>query len=792
MTTSMRSRRLARFTLLARLSGLLVSALGLWSTAVEASQGTTMLVSVSSSGDLANDASGLPAVSADGRFVAFASAASNLVLADTNGVSDVFLHDRETGETEPMSVSTIGALGSGPSGFGFGGFFVIPFPSISISGDGRFVAFTSAASNLVPGDTNGVNDVFVHNPETGETERVSVPDPSAPCLFPGVCGQAEADSLGAAISADGRFVAFLSVAQQLTPVPHRGPFGDPFPDVYVHDRETGATTRVSVASDGALGDSPGIGEFAISADGRFVAFVSTSRNLVPGDLNDGVADVYVRDRQTGETTKVSVSSGELHADGSSFFPAISGDGRFVAFHSEATSLVPGDTNGRVFDVFVRDRRFLETTRVSLSSAGVEGNANSSAPSLSADGRFVAFASSASNFVPGNGDTNGRQDIFVHNRLTGETTRVSLSSADEEGDGHSAGAAISADGRIVAFASAASNLAPNDANRRQDVFVREQTGDADGDGVPDAVDNCPTVPNPDQADGDRDGIGDACDPALVETLDANAGAGETVTTDTENDAATPRDPVETWVTTPNAGRVTIEETAALGIPPTGFGYFGQQVHITAPPATASMPLVIVIRIDLEAVPSSVDPTSVLIFKDGVAVANCIGAGGAASPDPCVSSRTLLGGDIQVTVLTATASAWNLGLVLNRPPACEGALASPSLLWPPDHRLVGVEVAGVTDPDGDPVAVVITGVTQDEPVDATGDGDMSPDTLVQGERVDLRAERAGRGNGRVYRITFTAADGQGQACSGAALVGVPHDMSPGRPIVDDGQVYDATKR
>ncbi len=220
------------------------------------------------------------------------------------------------------------------------------------SADGRYVAFASFASNLVPGDTNSLTDVFVHDRQTGKTTRASVDSAG---------GEANGISILPAISADGRFVTFTSFASNLVP-------GDTnsLTDVFVHDRQTGKTTKVSV--DSAGGEANGISfNHVISADGRFVAFTSLASNLVPGDHN-GLRDIFVHDRQTGETTRVSVDSAGGEANGSSMFPAISADGRFVAFTSFAFNLVAGDHNG-LRDVFVQDRQTGETTRVNADSAG---------------------------------------------------------------------------------------------------------------------------------------------------------------------------------------------------------------------------------------------------------------------------------------------------------------------------------------------------------------------------------------------------------------------------------------
>jgi Tol biopolymer transport system component len=246
-------------------------------------------------------------------------------------------------------------------------------------------------------------------------------------------------------------------------------------DIFVHDRKTGVTTRVSVdsAGDESNGDSV---TPSISAFGRFVAFRSFASNLVPDDTN-GVSDIFVHDRQTGVTTRVSVDSAGNESNGVSDAPSISGDGRYVAFQSDATNLVPGDTN-RVANIFVHDRKTGLTTRVSRDSAGGQPNGPSVAPSISANGRFVAFGSSATNLVPG--DTNGVSDIFIYDRKTGITTRASVDSSGQEATGGtrfgigSLGASISANGRRVAFTSFASNLVPEDANGTFDVFVHDRS------------------------------------------------------------------------------------------------------------------------------------------------------------------------------------------------------------------------------------------------------------------------------------------------------------------------------
>jgi extracellular elastinolytic metalloproteinase len=407
----------------------------------------TERVSVGSAGEEADADSDSAAISGDGRLVAFASRASNLVAGDTNGDWDVFVRDRETGRTERVSVDGKGAQAAN-GGVG-----------AAISADGRFVAFASRSPDLVPGDTNGVLDVFVHDRATGATERVSVDS---------VGKEGNRISRLPAISADGRFVAFESAASNLVP-------GDTnrVGDVLVRDRAAGTTERVSVDSAGLEGN--GLSDsVAISADGRIVAFQSAASNLVAQDA-DGTPDVFVRDRQTGTTEAVSYDSSKSPAGGG-LAPAVSGDGRFVAFTSSFSGFVPGDTNGAP-DVFVRDRATGAIERASVSGSGEQaGSAGARLPGISADGRRVSFRSGASNLVPG--DTNGAEDVFVHDRFTDQTERASVDGSGAQADAPSLqdslrGPAASADGRHTAFSSSARNLVPGDANGDVDIFVRDR-------------------------------------------------------------------------------------------------------------------------------------------------------------------------------------------------------------------------------------------------------------------------------------------------------------------------------
>lgn len=405
--------------------------------------GTTERVSVATGGAEWNNFSSASSISADGRYVAFDAYPYPQIFG-----SSAYVHDRQTGITEMVSLSSQGTPANGIS--------IIP----SISADGRYVAFLSYATNLVSGDTNALPDVFVRDRQTGVTERVNVSTSGA---------QDNGGAGSVSISADGRYVAFHTYGSNLVPGDTNGP-GDASRDVFVHDRVTGATERVSVSSAGTQGNN-GSTDPAISADGRYVAFTSYASNLVSGDTN-GAADVFVHDRQTNSTERVSVSGTGGQGNGTSYSPSMSADGQFIVFLSTASNLVPGDTNG-YWDVFVHDRQTGTTERVNVSSSG--GQANNSSfrrPSISGDGRYVVFDSWATNLV--DRDANAYiADIFLHDRQTGTTELVSVSSGGEQGNGNSYSPSISTDGNSIVFSSWSTNLVSGDTNGIYDVFVRSR-------------------------------------------------------------------------------------------------------------------------------------------------------------------------------------------------------------------------------------------------------------------------------------------------------------------------------
>jgi len=397
-------------------------------------------LSVDSSGAQANSSSYRAMLSLDGEVVSFTSDASNLVAGDTNLFIDVFVRLVDSGVTERVSVDSAGTQANDSSSVS------------SINADGSLVAFTSYATNLVAGDTNGSPDIFVRDRSAGLTTRISLDSSGA---------QANGGSANPAISTyDGRYVAFDSGADNLVA-------GDTNNDrdIFLHDRSTGTTTRISVSSSGGEGNDDSIIP-TISGEGRYVAYVSAASNLVPGDTN-GVQDVFLYDTVTATTTRISVDSSGNQGNNWSVSPDISGNGEVVAFSSLASNLVAGDTNG-TSDFFVHKWVTGETTRVNVSSGGAQANLPSGSGSISSQALRVAFVSQATNLVPG--DTNGDQDIFVHDLPSGETIRVSTDADGIQGNDWSSYPTLDLTGASVAFQSYADNLVPGDTNATNDTFL----------------------------------------------------------------------------------------------------------------------------------------------------------------------------------------------------------------------------------------------------------------------------------------------------------------------------------
>jgi Tol biopolymer transport system component len=395
--------------------------------------------SVATDGAEGNASSGDAKLSADGRYVAFSSSATNLVADDTNGIHDFFQHDVLAGTTTRLTVATDGSEANDVS---YG---------LSMSGDGRYVVFRTSADNLVPADSNSVSDIFLRDTVAGTTELVSLTSGGA---------QANHGSLFAALSADGHVAVFTSYASNLV----AGDTNDAY-DIFVRDLQTGTTTRVSVASDGTEGNEDSRGTSALSADGRYVAFSSGATNLVAADFRRH-PDIFLHDRQGPTTTRISVGYDGFEANEGSYGPVLSADGRYLAYHSYASNLVEGDTNGRI-DVFLHDTQSGETTRISAAPDGGVGGGQE--PAMSADGRWIAFDSNSSDHVAV--DSNGFNDVFLHDTLTGLTSLASVSAIGVQATASSQRGALSADGRYVAFGSDADNLVPADTNGASDIFTR---------------------------------------------------------------------------------------------------------------------------------------------------------------------------------------------------------------------------------------------------------------------------------------------------------------------------------
>jgi Tol biopolymer transport system component len=328
----------------------------------------------------------------------------------------------------------------------------------TMSPNGRYVVFTSAATNLVPGDTNGVNDIFLRDLHANTLQRVSV----------GSMGeQSNWDTYQCVVASTG-VVAFASYANTLVPGDNANQV-----DVFLHDPVTGETRRISFGWNGTEANGYSY-DASISADGKRVAFRSEASNLVPGDTNHA-DDIFVYDDTTASTSRVSVSTSGAQSIGIADLPCISANGRFVAFLSGGSDLVPGDTNA-VTDVFVRDLELGTTERVSVATDGTQTNGACDSPCfISSDGRYVVFGSSGTNLAPG--DSNNVDDVFVRDRFLGTTVRASVGNGGLQALGTSGNGTISRDGRVALFVSYAANLAPHDINGFQpDVFAHMFDGD----------------------------------------------------------------------------------------------------------------------------------------------------------------------------------------------------------------------------------------------------------------------------------------------------------------------------
>lgn len=448
-------QRRLRQILAALTGGVLVTSFLPGPAAIAQPSTTLELVSRSTTGEIADSYSENPAISADGRYVAFSSPATNLVPGDTNELSDVFVRDRQTGSTERVSVSSAGEQADDSSYLA------------QVSDDGRYVAFLSMARNLDgfdpetcveenDGDLEEYNcqDLFVRDRETGQTLRVNR----------GPSGEwANGDVGEYAMSADGTRFVFGSRANNLVV----GDTGEAWDwdggDVFVHDLASGSTTRASVSTTGVEGDGQSL-QPDISGDGRSVVFSSAASNLIDGQVKT-CCDIYLRDLLTGETSTLGMA-------GENYSAAIDADGSRVAFSSYA-QLLPTDSNPS-YNTYVYD---VPTGELQLAEISIDGQTvgrGASHISISADGEVVAFAADVDLGAPAPG-------VYLRNLPLGVTEYV----APGQWPG------INADGTIVTFASRDATLVAGDTNNTDDVFVRAASADADtdadGDGVHDNID-----------------------------------------------------------------------------------------------------------------------------------------------------------------------------------------------------------------------------------------------------------------------------------------------------------------
>jgi hypothetical protein len=394
---------------------------------------TTTRVSANTAGGEPNQMADWGSISSDGRFASFVSDADNLAAGDNNGKSDVFLRDRTNAITERISVSNSGAEANGAS------------YTPEIASSGRFVAFGSLATNLTSDTGGGQFQLYLRDLVARTTIRVSKSSSGA-----------SADTgftSNGVVSADGRFVAFTSGATNLV-------VGDTnnSPDIFLRDVLNGTTIRVSVTSTGAPMGPGKVGFPSISDNGRLVAFESDAP-LHPADAN-GKTDVYLWDANSGTTTPVSIDATERFGLGQSLFPDISGDGTTVAFNTDS-ALDPSDTNAK-HDVYMRTLATGSIARASLGAGNVQGNADSSRPSLSTNGDVVSFLSSATNLV--SDDTNNRSDVFIRRVSSSATFRATLSTGGVQSDGHVFDNDLAGNGSVVIFQSVAKNLVSPDMIR----------------------------------------------------------------------------------------------------------------------------------------------------------------------------------------------------------------------------------------------------------------------------------------------------------------------------------------
>ncbi|HSH03023.1 MAG TPA: hypothetical protein VLL52_10935 [Anaerolineae bacterium] len=401
--------------------------------------GTTTRVNLGSQGEQSNHHSMQAVISSNGRFVAFATHATNLA-PDNNTYSDIYLRDITLGLTQRITLAPDGSESNGRS--------LDP----TISANGRYIAFTSYATNLVPDDTNLSRDIFLHDRQTGLTELVSLTHTGQ---------QSNNISMKPSLSSDGRYIVFVSEATNLVPNDNNNN-----QDIFIRDRLQQTTKRISHNDDGVEGNSNSYNP-VISANGRYIIYASSSHNLVPNDTN-GVNDIFRHDLATNTTILISQNEQGIIGNGHSQYPDISADGRYITYYSQATNLVPNDNN-QAFDIFWHDTVTNQTVRASRDSNGREANDSSFYQALSGNGRYITFMSYATNLVPT--DTNNGTDIFLFDTHNQQIKLLSINTAGQQANNSTAvrQPAISNNGFYVVFDADATNLIYDDTNEADDIF-----------------------------------------------------------------------------------------------------------------------------------------------------------------------------------------------------------------------------------------------------------------------------------------------------------------------------------
>ncbi|MGQ0466502.1 MAG: TolB family protein [Sporichthyaceae bacterium] len=739
----MRSGRpkMARAAALMVVAGTLTTLAG--TSADAAIPGLTELVSANRAGV---GAAGLSSVgsgadlSADGRYVVFASGASDVVKQASTGNVHVYLRDRDTAKT--LRVDPTPKRGRGDA------------LSPAISANGRFVSF-SARGALLPEDTNGKFDVYVRDLLDGTLTRASNRPDGA---------QTAEHSFNEDLSADGRYLLIRSADVALT-----GPESDS--GLFVLDRSTGVYSRMDVSTAGAPAQEDLLAPIAlpsaISPNGRFVAFTSTAFNLVDDAANlcprptekapdqTGVCtEVFLRDRdadtdgvfdEPGAVATTLVSKGYT-ADPA--LPPILGDSRIVgqgsvaddgsvALLSNARGLGAGKNRT---DAFLAPHSGAQPTL--LGAAAITAV-------VSGEGRFVAYSAAAADGVQGKvGKTYA---VWMLDRITGLRERVSVTSSGGGLKESSAGGAITPGGRHVLFSTFDRAMLRGNAKkyRQENVFLRDR-------GVPDLP---------------------------AGQLDRLVHGGEVLTTDANNEGATEEAPVQTEIAVPEGVHGTVRVVPNPVVRVAQYDYFGKRVSILAPPTAPANPYSLTFTADAAAL-AGMPPQDVQVFRYGTRLGACA----TAQDNPCIVSAGFAprgDGDVVVQVRTSEMGDWTLGR--NRAPALSAAAPSPAVLENPDGTMRSIRILGVTDADGDAVRITVVDVTQDEPVGALSFGE--PDAVLGpagSGRVSLRAERATLGDGRVYVVTFVATDSAGKSSTGRVRVSVPRPITE-RPAVDSGQGF-----